>query len=107
MDGRTKHSEITYFSIAKATSEHPRNDSASIVELDGGELFVVWIEMHTSKWGGHDEAPSSIASMRSFDGGLTWDDHRIEVSPIEGDRSVYNPSLVLSSDGTLLFFYLK
>ncbi len=107
MDGRKKHSEVTYLPIADATSLHPRNDSASIVELIGGELFVVWIEMHSSKWGGHDEAPSSIASMRSFDGGLTWDDHRIEVSPIEGDRSVYNPSLVLSSDGTLLFFYLK
>jgi hypothetical protein len=107
MDGRTKHSEITYFSIAKATSEHPRNDSASIVELDGGELFVVWIEMHTSKWGGHDEAPSSIASMRSIDGGVTWKDYRIEVSPLWGDRSIYNPSLVLLSDGTLLFFYLK
>jgi len=107
MDGSRKHSDVTYLSIAEATSEHPRNDSASIVELVGGELFVVWIEMHESKWEGNDEAPASIASMRSTDDGLTWSDYRVEVSPLSGDRSVYNPSLVLLSDETLLFFYLK
>ena len=31
MDGRKKHSEVTYLPIADATSLHPRNDSASIV----------------------------------------------------------------------------
>lgn len=107
MDGRTDHPGIAYISIAEATEEHPRNDSASIVELENGELFGVWIEMHASEFGGNDEAPSSIASMRSFDGGRTWQDRRIEVSPEAGDRSVYNPSLVVLPNGELLFFYLK
>lgn len=107
MDGRTDQPGIRYISIAEATAAHPRNDSASMVELDGGELFVVWIEMHASEFGGNDEAPSSIASMRSYDGGVTWHDRRIEVAPGEGDRSVYNPSLVVLPNGELLFFYLK
>lgn len=107
MDGRTNHPGIEYLTIAAASAAHPRNDSASIVELEGGELFVVWIEMHASSFGGNDEAPSSIASMRSNDGGMTWHDRRIEVAPGEGDRSVYNPSLVVLPDGDLLFFYLK
>jgi sialidase-1 len=107
VDGRKTHPGIEYLAIAEATSEHPRNDSASIVELENAELFAVWIEMHASEWGGHDQAPSSIASMRSGDGGETWGEHRVEVSPGEGDRSVYNPSLVVLPDGELLFFYLK
>ena len=107
MEGRITHPGIEYVAIAEATKEHPRNDSASIVELDNGELFAVWIEMHASEWGGHDQAPSSIASMRSFDGGKNWTEHRVEVSPEEGDRSVYNPSLVVLPNGELLFFYLK
>jgi sialidase-1 len=106
MDGRTTFPGLEYISIAEATEAHPRNDSASIVELPGGELFIVWIEMHASEWGGHDQAPSSIASMRSHDKGATWTDYRIEVSPSKGDRSVYNPSLVLLPNGELLFFYL-
>ena len=99
---------ITYVEIAPATDAHPRNDSASIVQLDDGSLFVVWIEMHASELAGHDEAPSSIASMRSTDGGLSWGQHRIEQAPIPGeDNSVYNPSLTVLPDGELLFFYLK
>ena len=107
MDGRITHPGIEYTAIAEATPAHPRNDSASIVEFAGGELFIVWIEMHATEWGGHDQAPSSIASMRSYDGGKTWAEHRIEVAPGAGDRSVYNPSLVVLPGGELLFFYLK
>ncbi len=107
MDGRTTFPGIEYIAIAEATQEHPRNDSASIVELSPKELFAVWIEMHASEWGGNDQAPSSIASKRSCDGGRTWAEHRIEVSPEQGDRSVYNPSLIVLPDGELLFFYLK
>jgi sialidase-1 len=106
MQGKQQDSHIQYVPIATATAEHPRNDSASIVELANGEAFMVWIEMHASPLGGNDEAPSSIASMRSTDGGLTWGQYRVEVSPGEGDVSIYNPSLVLLPNGDLLFFYL-
>ena len=57
MDGRREHADVVYFPIAEATTLHPRNDSASIVELNGNELFIVWIEMHESELAGHDEAP--------------------------------------------------
>ena len=111
MEGRSSDDpviggRVTYVEIAPATGAHPRNDSASIVQLDDGSLFMVWIEMHASELGGHDEAPSSIASMRSTDGGLTWGEHRIEQSPGGDIHSVYNPSLIFLPDGELLFFYL-
>ena len=107
MEGRTTWPGIQYVEVVAATAEHPRNDSASIVELAGGELFMVWIEMHASDLEANDEAPSSIASMRSSDGGRSWGDYRIVASPREGDLSVYNPSLALLPDDDLLFFYLR
>lgn len=106
MEGRQTWPGITYVDVVPATAEHPRNDSASIVQLEDGSLFMVWIQMHASELEGHDEAPSSIASMRSGDDGRTWGEHRIEVAPREGELSVYNPSLLLLPDGDLLFFYL-
>ena len=75
MQGKQQDPHIQYVPIATATAVHPRNDSASIVELANEEIFMVWIEMHASPLGGNDEAPSSIASMRSADGGLTWGQH--------------------------------
>ena len=102
VQGRTEAPGIEYVSIAPASPAHPRNDSASLVELPDGTLLIAWIEMHASALGGNDEAPSSIASMRSRDGGRTWGEHRIEVAPEPGDRSVYNPSLLLLPDGELL-----
>ena len=107
MEGRTGAAGVTYVDIAPATESHPRNDSASIVQLDDGSLFIVWIEMRASRLGGHDEAPSGIASMRSDDGGHTWGEHRVEQSPGGEVHSVYNPSLILLPDGELLFFYLQ
>ena len=57
MEGRPSAAGTTYVDIAPATDSHPRNDSASIVRLDDGSLLMVWIEMHASPFGGHDEAP--------------------------------------------------
>ena len=62
MEGRTAWPGVEYIEVYPATQKHPRNDSASIVELENGELFMVWIQMHRSDLEGHDEAPSSIAS---------------------------------------------
>jgi sialidase-1 len=107
MDGNLSTSDVAYVEIAAASAAHPRNDSASIVELDDGSLFMVWIEMHASAQGGHDEAPASISSMRSRDGGVSWGERTVEQSPLEGDHSVYNPSLIALPGGELLFFYLK
>jgi sialidase-1 len=104
--GRETYPGIEYIDVYSATEKHPRNDSASIVEFDSDELFIVWIQMHRSELEGHDEAPSSIASMRSADGGRTWTDYRVEVAPGDGELSVYNPSLIVLPNKELLFFYL-
>ena len=107
MEGRQHWPGVDYVEVVKATAEHPRNDSASIVQLPDGSLFMVWIQMHKSDLEGQDEAPSSIASMRSMDGGYTWADYRVEASPEKGDLSVYNPSLILLPNEELLFFFLR
>ena len=107
MEGRAHWPGIEYVEVVRATAEHPRNDSASIVQLDDDSLFVVWIQMHRSDLEGHDEAPSSVSSMRSFDRGYTWSEYRVEAAPEAGDLSVYNPSLVLLPEGELVFFYLR
>ena len=103
IEGRTSAPGVDYVSIAPATPDHPRNDSATVVQLPDDSLMIAWIEMHASPLGGHDEAPSSIASMRSSDGGHTWGEHRIEASPRAGDKSVYNPSLLRLANGDILF----
>jgi len=107
MEGRKSWPRIEYVNVVPATAEHPRNDSASIEQLEDGSLFMVWIQMHRSDLEGHDEAPSSIASMRSVDGGYTWGDHRVEAAPGKGDLSVYNPSVILLPKGELIFFCLR
>lgn len=106
MEGRSTWPGIEYVEIYEATETHPRNDSASVIELPGGELLIVFIQMHRSNLEGHDEAPSSIVSMRSNDGGRSWGEYQVEVSPREGELSVYNPSLIRLPDGEILFFYL-
>ena len=63
--------------IAQGCEEHPRNDSASIVELADGSLFMVWMEFLPSEWVSADEAPNRICSMVS----------RLEVLPMSSRSS--------------------
>lgn len=85
--------------IAAGSEEHPRNDSASIVELSDGSLYMVWMEFLASNWVSADEAPDHICSMVSRDGGRTWGDYRVELETDPGDASVYNPSCTFTSRG--------
>ena len=41
MQGKQQDPHIQYVPIATATAVHPRNDSASIVELANEEIFMV------------------------------------------------------------------
>ena len=91
--------------IASASPEHPRNDSASVVALRDGRLFVVWMEFIQSEKAGHDEGENRIAGKLSHDGGKTWNDHRIVVEPRPGDVNVYNPGLLRLRNGEVLFSY--
>ena len=91
--------------IAEASETNPRNDSASLVELSDGSLFLVWMEFTESELKGGDEALNHIASMTSSDGGASWGIKRIEAESPPGDISVYNPSLLRLQDRSILFHY--
>lgn len=106
MDGRTQGKHIRYVDIASASPEHPRNDSASVVELPDGALLMVHNQMQPSAFGGNDRAPSWIVSRRSTDGGLSWSSARVEVKPAAGEHSIFNPSLHVLETGEILFFYV-
>ncbi|MBT3272094.1 MAG: exo-alpha-sialidase [Spirochaetales bacterium] len=95
------------FMIAEGTDEHPRNDSATTVELPDGTLFMIWMEFMASEWVSGDEAPNHLVSKRSADAGKTWGDFRVEVETAPGDKSVYNSSLLLLPENELLFFYIR
>ncbi|MBJ44190.1 MAG: hypothetical protein CMJ80_13115 [Planctomycetaceae bacterium] len=92
--------------VAPATAKHPRNDSASIVELKDGQLMGVWMEFVQSEHAGHDTGHNRIVSKISRDGGLTWKKHRVEAVPRPGDVNIYNPSLLRLKNGEILFSYL-
>lgn len=93
--------------IAPGTDEHPRNDSATTIELSDGSLYMVWMEFFSSKWVSGDEAPNHLVSMRSRDRGRTWSDYREEAKTEPGDKSVYNPSLLRLPSGEILFFFIR
>ncbi len=107
MQGRHRTPGVEYIAIMNATERHPRHDSATVIELPDASLLMIWIEMHKNDLEGNDEAPSSLASMRSYDGGRTWCDRRIEVAPEDGDQSVFNPSLLRLNNGEVLLSYVK
>ena len=94
---------IEYVTIAPASDEHPRNDSATAVQLRDGSIFLVWMEFFASEWVSKDEAPNRLSSLRSTDGGRTWGAHQVEATTEPGDRSVYNPSLLRLANGEILF----
>ncbi len=99
------HAEPRPFVAIPATPQHPRNDSASIVELADGRLLMVWIEFIGSELGGNDEAPSHLAVATSRDGGATWEDRRVVVEPQAGERNVYNPAMLRLTNGRILLCY--
>ena len=98
-------SDLNYTLIAPATHAHPRNDSASAIELDDGRLFIAYMEFAGGALQGHDEAPNRIVAKESLDGGANWGTTRVLVEPEPGDVNVYNPSLLRLSDGEILFSY--
>ena len=85
----------------KATPEHPRQSEASILELADGRLFMAWIDFTVAA----DNGASTIASMTSSDGGATWQDYRVLISPREGDINVFSPCLLRLPDDRILFVY--
>jgi len=100
--GRAEPKPVT---LVTATPEHPRNDSATAVELSDGSLLLVWMEFVGGPLAGNDEAPNRLSALYSRDGGHTWGEKRTVVEPSAGERNVYNPSLVRLGDGSILLCY--
>lgn len=95
---------IRIVAIEKAGAQNPRNDTANVAELPGGELMVVWQRYSPSpeaKQGG-DLCPSRIFTKRSTDGGLTWRDPRMLVDLYPGDLNTMAPALCRLPSGELL-----
>lgn len=90
--------------VAKASPSNPRNDTANVAELPGGELMIVWHKYSASNdpRPGGDLCPARIFTKRSRDGGLTWGDERMLVDLYPGDLNTMAPALCLLPSGELL-----
>ena len=85
--------EIRYSTIAKSGPTNPRNDTASVVELNNGELLVLWHKYEASAEGGHDLARCRIHAKTSADQGITWGGERMVVDIAPGDMNVHSPAM--------------
>jgi sialidase-1 len=89
--------------VEKAGLDNPRNDTANVAELSGGELMIVWQKYAADNYPKcSDLCPSRIVTKRSRDGGLTWQDERMLVDVYPGDLNTMAPALCLLPSGELL-----
>lgn len=102
------HMEILDIATAFDASEtYPRASEGAMVELTNGDLFMVFQRFEKSRLGSADDAPNALVSMRSSDGGRSWNDLRVEAVPEPGDVNVYSPNLMRLEDGSVLFVYKR
>ena len=102
--GRPAADLVRLVTVEQAGAENPRNDTANVAELPGGELLVVWQRYspsNESKQGG-DLCPSRIYPKRTQDGGLTWHDTLMLVDHYPGDLNTMAPALCTLPSGELL-----
>ena len=103
MDGQ----EIRYSTIAKSGPANPRNDTASVIELNNGELLVLWHKYEASAEGGADLARCRIHAKTSADQGLTWGGERMVIDIAPGDMNVHSPAVKRLPTGELLMICLR
>lgn len=93
--------------IEAATQETPRSDTASIIELSGGRLMVVYHKYERGKHSGKDHGICRIWSKVSQDRGRNWQDPRILVDVVKGDLNVQAPALLRLDSGQILLICLR
>ena len=98
---------ICYSTIAKSGPTNPRNDTASVVELNNRDLLVLWHKYEASEEGGHDLARCRIHAKTSSDQGITWGDERMIVDIVPGDMNVHSPAISRLPTGELLMICLR
>jgi sialidase-1 len=105
--------QMRTITVAEATPERPRQDGASIVELNDGSLMIIWMEHFLAPTsgkehaGGDDHAPCHIASMISRDGGHTWTDYRIFIENNPDDVNIHFPCLLRLQNGQIMLYYQR
>ncbi len=105
--GQTEEPVIQHIVIEPATVDTPRSDTASIAELSGGRLMVVYHKYHRGKDAGHDHGVCTIWSKISVDGGRNWKSPRQLVDVAKGDMNVQAPALLRTSSDELFLVCLR
>lgn len=98
-------STIKYTTIAAASANNPRNDTASVVEMGDGSLLAVWHKYDGSD--GSDFDLCRIYAKTSYDGGVTWKRERLLIDNHRDDHNVQAPGLCLLPGGELLLHCLR
>src|SRR5215467_1617861 len=98
---------IRYGYVFRATPEHPRNDTANVLELRDGSLMVVWHKYYANELKTSDFGMARIHSRISRDGGITWTDDRMLVDSATGDLNVQAPGLCRTRRGDILLNCLR
>ena len=83
--------------ICPASSTHPRNTEASIVELESKRLLLAWSRFIG---GPRDDSTCEIVARVSTDGGENWDEP-VVIKENDGGMNVMSASLLRLSDGAL------
>jgi len=83
---------------------NPRNSEGDTALLAGARLMLAWTRFS----GPEDHARADIPAIFSENGGATWSEPRVLVSPDEAGQNVMSVSLLHErSTGELLLFYLR
>ncbi len=101
------HPAVVHAVIEQAGAETPRADTASVVELPGKKLMVVYHKYEHGKNGGHDRGRCRIWARTSTDGGRTWIEPRMLVDIAPDDMNVQAPALLRLPSGEVLMICLR
>lgn len=88
--------------IYDSTWINNRNDQASIIRMENGNLLCVWTAFSNDV---EDDAPAHIYGAESSDNGLTWHSYRDVVMNFD-TTGVYVPSLYKKDNGDLIMMVL-
>jgi sialidase-1 len=98
---------ILHSVIEQAGPDMPRADTASVVELPGGKLWVVYHKYEAGKNAGKDHGLCRIWSRTSHDGGRTWVEPRMLVDVAPGDMNVQAPAALRLPSAELIVICLR
>lgn len=93
--------------VAEAGLGNPRNDTASVVQLNEGRLLLVWHKYEDGPEGGSDFGLCRVYAKTSIDSGITWDGETLLVDVQSGDHNVQAPGLCRLASGDLLLHCLR